>query len=69
MKASPGMIFGTFRTRLRRRRGGYFLGRWLDKQFDTKPYLAILFIVLGFIAAGREIWGLIKHASRDSDGK
>lgn len=46
---------------------GYFIGDWLDKKLDTDPWLMTLFIVLGFIASGREVWGLIKRASRDTE--
>jgi hypothetical protein len=28
-----------------------------------------IFIGLGFIAAGREVWGLIKRASREMDDR
>jgi len=48
---------------------GYFFGDWLDKKFDTKPWLMTLFVVLGFVAAGREVWGLIKRASQETDEK
>lgn len=46
---------------------GYFAGDWLDKRFGTEPYLMVLLITLGFIAAGREVWSLIQKASRESD--
>ncbi len=46
---------------------GYFFGNWLDQKFDTTPWLMTLFVVLGFVAAGREVWGLIKRASRETD--
>jgi F0F1-type ATP synthase assembly protein I len=46
---------------------GYFIGDWLDKRFGTEPWLMTIFIALGFVAAGREVWGLIRRASRDTD--
>lgn len=46
---------------------GYFIGDWLDKRFGTEPWLMTIFIVMGFVAAGREVWGLIRRASRDTD--
>lgn len=46
---------------------GYFIGDWLDKRFGTEPWLMTIFIVLGFVAAGREVWGLIRRASRETD--
>ena len=48
---------------------GSFAGDWLDKKFDTGPWLMTILTVLGFIAAGREVWGLIKRASQDTDDK
>jgi F0F1-type ATP synthase assembly protein I len=45
---------------------GYFIGDWLDKRFGTEPWLMTIFVVLGFVAAGREVWGLIRRASRDT---
>ena len=46
---------------------GVLIGYWLDKAFGTKPYLFIVFLVLGFIAAGREVYKLIKWVSKDND--
>jgi len=46
---------------------GFFLGRYLDGRFGTEPYLMVVFIILGFVAAGREIWKLIKLASQPAD--
>jgi F0F1-type ATP synthase assembly protein I len=42
---------------------GLFIGRFLDGLLNTEPYLMYLFIVLGFVAAGREVYGLIKRVS------
>lgn len=33
---------------------GFFLGSWLDRRFGTSPWLVIVGLVLGFVAAGRE---------------
>lgn len=46
---------------------GYFIGGWLDEKLGTEPYLLVVFITLGFIASGREIYGIIKQAERDVD--
>ena len=46
---------------------GFYLGRYLDSRLGTDPYLMVVFIVLGFAAAGREIWKLIKLASGPAD--
>jgi len=42
---------------------GWWVGSYLDGRFGTEPYLMVLFIVLGFVASGRETWKLIKLAS------
>jgi ATP synthase protein I len=42
---------------------GLFIGKFLDKQLHTEPYLMFLFIILGFIAAGREVYNLVKKVS------
>jgi F0F1-type ATP synthase assembly protein I len=42
---------------------GWWFGSYLDRRFDTAPYLMITFIVLGFVASGRETWKLIKLAT------
>ena len=41
---------------------GFFAGRWVDGKLDTDPYLTMVGIVLGFVAAGREIYNLLKKA-------
>jgi len=42
---------------------GWWFGSFLDRRWGTAPYLMIVFIVLGFVASGRETWKLIKLAS------
>lgn len=39
---------------------GWLIGSWLDRLFNTDPYLMFLFIVFGFISAFREFYRLIK---------
>lgn len=46
---------------------GYFVGEWLDRKWGTEPYLMVTLIVLGFVASAKEVWGLIKRASREPD--
>ncbi|MBN2225895.1 MAG: AtpZ/AtpI family protein [candidate division Zixibacteria bacterium] len=46
---------------------GFFIGRWLDSKLGTEPYLLIVFLIFGFIASGKEIYGIIKRAEQDSD--
>ena len=41
---------------------GFFIGRWADRKFDPEPYLMIAGIVLGFAAAAREIFNLVKKS-------
>lgn len=42
---------------------GFFAGRWADDKLGTDPYLLVAGIVLGFGAAGIEIFNLLKKAS------
>jgi ATP synthase protein I len=46
---------------------GFFIGRWLDKKLGTEPFLMVLFLIFGFIASGREIYGIIKRAEKNSE--
>jgi ATP synthase protein I len=49
---------------------GFFAGRWVDGRFHTAPYLTILGVILGFVAAGKEIYNLVRRAQeldKDSD--
>jgi len=49
---------------------GLFAGMWLDGKFGTDPYLLISGLVLGFIAAAREIMNLVRKAqSLENDEK
>lgn len=51
---------------------GYFAGNWADNKFGTTPYLMIVGVVLGFGAAGREIYRLVKKSEQldeDSNSK
>lgn len=43
---------------------GYFLGSWADTKLATDPYLTLVGLVLGFVAAGRETYMLIRKAQR-----
>lgn len=46
---------------------GYFIGQWADSYFSTEPWLMVTGIALGFAAAGREIWRLVKKAEAYSE--
>jgi F0F1-type ATP synthase assembly protein I len=45
---------------------GFFLGVWLDRWFHTRPWLSIVGLALGFVAAGRETW-LIYRRTLEAD--
>lgn len=40
---------------------GFGLGVWLDRRWHTAPWLAIVGLILGFVAAGRETWLIYKR--------
>jgi F0F1-type ATP synthase assembly protein I len=40
---------------------GFLLGRWLDRRFATEPKLTILGVLLGFVAAGRETYLILRR--------
>jgi len=45
---------------------GFFLGVWLDRWLHTHPWLSIVGLALGFVAAGRETW-LIYRRTLEAD--
>lgn len=44
---------------------GFFLGGWVDRKAQVYPWFTIGFILLGFLASGREIVRLLKQISKD----
>ncbi len=48
---------------------GFFIGDWADGKFGTEPYLMIVGLVLGFVAAAREIFNLLKKAQAIEEEK
>ena len=44
---------------------GYFLGRYLDEQFDTKPYLTMFLALCGVAAASIVLFKLVQRARRE----
>ena len=40
---------------------GFFVGSWLDRRFGISPWLTIVGLVLGFVAAGRETTKLYRR--------
>lgn len=47
---------------------GLLIGRYLDKRFDAYPVLTIIFLLLGFVAAVREVALVMKKANAPGDG-
>lgn len=43
---------------------GLGIGVWLDRKFDTSPWLTLIFLVLGIIAGYRNIALVIKRARK-----
>ena len=50
---------------------GFFAGHWADGHFGTEPYLTLVGLALGFGAAAREIYMLVKKAQAmdEEEGK
>lgn len=48
---------------------GFFLGRFLDRKLGTEPILAVVFLILGFIAGARQVANVVKKASREYNEK
>ena len=44
---------------------GAFLGNLLDRRFGTSHWLAGLGLVLGFVAAGRETYRIVKRSQEE----
>ena len=40
---------------------GFFAGRWLDGKLHTLPWLSLIGVVLGFVAAGRETYQIYRR--------
>jgi len=43
---------------------GYYIGNFLDQKLGTTPYLMVVFILFGFVAAGKGVYDLIKRAGQ-----
>lgn len=41
---------------------GFFAGQWADKKLGTDPWMVVVGLVLGFGAAAREIFVLIRKS-------
>jgi F0F1-type ATP synthase assembly protein I len=47
---------------------GYYFGRMLDGWFGTAPWLARIFVALGFAAGVLNVYRTLSHALRQSSG-
>jgi ATP synthase protein I len=48
---------------------GYFIGHQLDRWLGTGQWMMIIFVVLGFIAGGREVARLVKRAAQEAEAE
>lgn len=46
---------------------GFFLGKFVDRWLETEPAWSIVGVVLGFIAAGREIYLIIRRVQAEEE--
>jgi F0F1-type ATP synthase assembly protein I len=44
---------------------GLFGGQWLDKKFDTAPWLTVVGLLYGLAAAGRAIYRALRQSKRE----
>mgnify|MGYP001574937717 FL=1 len=49
--------------------GGYFLGSYLDKKFNSSPWFMLSLIILGITASFIEFFKLIKKLNNESKKK
>lgn len=45
---------------------GYFGGGWLDKRYDTDPWLSIAGLIFGIATAGKMMWDRLMAENKDS---
>lgn len=43
---------------------GVFVGFWLDRHFNTRPWFIIIGIVLGTISVFYNLWKIVKDVSK-----
>lgn len=46
---------------------GFFLGKFADQRFKTTPWLSLVGLVMGFIAAGRETYFIIRRVQAEEE--
>ena len=44
---------------------GLFIGKWIDHKAHSYPWFTILFVFLGFFAAGREIARILQMVQKE----
>jgi ATP synthase protein I len=44
---------------------GLALGLWLDKVFDTSPWLTVIFLILGIIAGFRNFYRFMTKSAKE----
>ena len=44
---------------------GLFCGYWLDKKFDTSPWLTLIFLILGIIAGFRNFYHFVTKRGKE----
>lgn len=44
---------------------GYFVGSWIDDWLGTRPWFIAVFLILGFVAAGKEIYNIVRKVNKD----
>jgi ATP synthase protein I len=49
--------------------GCFYLGTWLDRQLETEPYLALLFLLIGIAAGFRNMYLLVKRYIKEEKPK
>lgn len=48
---------------------GFFIGSWMDRKAHVYPWFTLIFLALGFAAAGKEISKILKEVLKGEDGK
>jgi ATP synthase protein I len=48
---------------------GWGIGAWLDGKLHTKPWLMLVFVILGVVAGGRSVYTAARAAARDAEDK
>ena len=46
---------------------GFFLGSWLDRRFNTTPWITVVGLILGFVAAGRETYLIYRRYTAEEE--